>query len=115
MPVGFVGALELLDNFKDVWLPSFHILGRVDLARPRSCTEGFNSLGKLEICELKLRMIRMGDFAHSQFFLENKSVNDRQKLEVGFEYGISSRIPTLRKSSNGITESVQHIVHFNAS
>lgn len=65
MPVGFIGALELLDNFKDVCLPSFQILGRVDLTGPRSCTKGFDSLGKLETCELRLQMKRIGYCAHS--------------------------------------------------
>lgn len=47
MPVGFVGALELPEDFENIRVPSFDIIGAVNFAGPWDRLESFASLGGL--------------------------------------------------------------------
>lgn len=47
MPVGFIGALELFEDFEYIRVPSFDIIGAVNFTGPWDCLESFASLGRL--------------------------------------------------------------------
>jgi hypothetical protein len=57
VPVGLVGALELPDDLKDVWLPSIHVLRFIYFASPRCSLKRLASLDRLYGCQ-----IRRGEF-----------------------------------------------------
>lgn len=76
VPVGLVGALELPDDLKDVWLPSIQVLGPIHLTSPRCSLKGFASLAWLHRCQI-LGVASLKTQTYSHIPAEDQFVDNR--------------------------------------
>jgi hypothetical protein len=81
VPVGLVGALVFPKNFEYVWVPSLHILGRVDLTGPGSCKEGLASFGRLMLLLEWVLHVR-SDTTYRHVSSKNELVHKREEFEM---------------------------------
>jgi hypothetical protein len=105
MPVGLIGALELLQNFENVWVPSLHIFRGVDFPGPWNYKQSLTSFDRLvNMSVIAPPMRRYKTYSHVPS--KDQLMHDRKELEMRLEYWIRPGVPSLRKCIDSIKKSI---------